>query len=103
MHLHKEMRECLALYDEVLSYIRICDNYVLYMYFIQQCFICRPSDSTLSEAAGIKPRNVATWHWQSDPIKNHSVRSNPRPGIDLIRTRARSHPHPAIDLIHTRL
>ncbi len=29
-------------------------------YFIQHCFICRPSDSTLSENAGIEPRTVAT-------------------------------------------
>jgi hypothetical protein len=29
-------------------------------YFIQHCFICRPSDSTVSEDAGIKPRTVAT-------------------------------------------
>jgi hypothetical protein len=27
---------------------------------IQHCFICRPSDSTLSEDAGIEPRTVAT-------------------------------------------
>jgi hypothetical protein len=30
------------------------------MYFIQHCFICRPSDSTVSEDAGIEPRTVAT-------------------------------------------
>ncbi len=31
------------------------------MYFIQRCFICRPSDSTVSEDAGIdEPRTVAT-------------------------------------------
>jgi hypothetical protein len=30
------------------------------MYFIQHCFTCRPSDSTVSEDAGIEPRNVAT-------------------------------------------
>jgi hypothetical protein len=29
------------------------------MYDIQHCFICRPSDSTLSEDAGIEPRTVA--------------------------------------------
>jgi hypothetical protein len=28
------------------------------MYFIQHCFTCRPSDSTVSEDAGIEPRNV---------------------------------------------
>jgi hypothetical protein len=30
------------------------------MYFIQHRFICRPSDSTVSEDAGIEPRTVAT-------------------------------------------
>jgi hypothetical protein len=29
------------------------------MYDIQHCFICRPSDSTVSEDAGIEPRTVA--------------------------------------------
>ncbi len=30
------------------------------MYYIQHCFICRPSDSTVSEDAEIEPRTVAT-------------------------------------------
>ncbi len=30
-----------------------------FIYDIQHCFICRPSDSTVSEDAGIKPRTVA--------------------------------------------
>ncbi len=30
------------------------------MYFIPHCFICRPSDSTVSEDDGIEPRTVAT-------------------------------------------
>jgi len=29
------------------------------MYVIQHCFICRPSDSNVSEDAGIEPRTVA--------------------------------------------
>jgi hypothetical protein len=29
-------------------------------YFIQHCFICRPSDSTVPMDAGIEPRAVAT-------------------------------------------
>jgi hypothetical protein len=29
------------------------------MYDIKYCFICRPSDSTVSEDAGIEPRTVA--------------------------------------------
>ncbi len=31
-----------------------------FQYFIQHCFICLPSDSTVSEDAGIEPRTVAT-------------------------------------------
>ncbi len=30
------------------------------MYYIQHCFICRPSDSNVSEDAGFEPRTVAT-------------------------------------------
>ncbi len=30
------------------------------MYVIQHCFICRPSDLTVSKDAGIEPRTVAT-------------------------------------------
>jgi hypothetical protein len=32
----------------------------LCMYFIQYCFVCRPSDSTVSKDAGLEPRTVAT-------------------------------------------
>ena len=46
------------------------------MYDIQHCFICRPSDSTVSEDAGIEPRTVAT---TALTVK----RSNPS-AIDLI-------------------
>jgi hypothetical protein len=38
------------------------------MYFIQNCFICRPADSTVSEDTGIKPRTLWLWHWQSDAV-----------------------------------
>jgi hypothetical protein len=31
-----------------------------FLYFIQQCFICCPTDSTVSEDAGIEPRTAAT-------------------------------------------
>jgi hypothetical protein len=30
------------------------------MYIVQHCFIWRPSDTTVSEDAGIEPRTVAT-------------------------------------------
>ncbi len=32
----------------------------LFSYYIQHCFICRPSDSTVPTDAGIEPRTVAT-------------------------------------------
>ncbi len=38
----------------------IFDFSLLFMYFTQSCFICRPSDSTVSEDARIVPRTVAT-------------------------------------------
>jgi hypothetical protein len=31
-----------------------------FRYFIQHCFICRPSDSTVSEDTGIEPMTVAS-------------------------------------------
>ncbi len=36
------------------------DVFDFFMYFIQHCFICRPSISNVSEDAGIEPRTVAT-------------------------------------------
>ncbi len=36
------------------------DLFVFFQYFIWLRFICRPSDSTASEDAGIEPRTVAT-------------------------------------------
>ncbi len=51
--------------------------FFLFMYDIQHCFICRPSDSTVSEDAGIEPRTVAT-----NPLavrrSKHSARSHPQ-------------------------
>jgi len=35
-------------------------DFLFCMYVIQHCFIRRPSDSTVSEDAGIEPRTVAT-------------------------------------------
>jgi hypothetical protein len=35
-------------------------NHLFFMSDIQHCFICRPSDSTVSEDAGIEPRTVAS-------------------------------------------
>jgi hypothetical protein len=33
---------------------------IFFLYFIQHWFICRPSDSTVSEDAGVGPRTVET-------------------------------------------
>jgi hypothetical protein len=35
-------------------------GFFLFMYGMHHCFICRPSDSTVLEDAGIEPRTVAT-------------------------------------------
>ncbi len=56
------------------------------MYAIQHWFICRPSDSTVSEDAGIEPRTVATFAL----IARRSITTR----LDLI------HSSPQ-DLIHT--
>ncbi len=54
------------------------DFFGFLMYFIQRCFTCHPSDSTVSEDAGIELRTVATLilavrRFDSD----HSARSHP--------------------------
>ncbi len=46
------------------------------MYDIQHCFICHPSDFTMSEDAGIEPRTVATTAL-AVRRPNHSARSHP--------------------------
>ncbi len=45
------------------------------MYVIQLCFICRPSDSTVSEDTGFEPRTVATLALTARHSHNHSARS----------------------------
>jgi hypothetical protein len=44
------------------------------MYFLQHCFFCRPSDSTVSEDAGIEPWTVATMAL-ADRCSNYSDKS----------------------------
>ncbi len=55
------------------------DFFFLSMYCNQHCFICRPSDSTVSEDAGIEPRPVAT-SALAVSRSNHSARSHPQLG-----------------------
>jgi hypothetical protein len=64
------------------------------MYVIQNCFICRPSDSTESEDAGIETSTVETLELTAK-CSNHSARSHPPLGYISSTTRpihsARSH------------
>ncbi len=77
------------------------------MYYIQHCFICRHSDSIVSEDAGIEPRTVATLAL-AVRRSSHSATSHP-PRLHLTHTRlhlthTRLHlMHTRVDLIHTRL
>ncbi len=64
------------------------------MYCFQHCFICLPSDSTVSEDAGIEPRTVAT--------SALTVKRSTHTRLDLIHTRLYLI-HTRLDLIHTRL
>ncbi len=53
--------------------------FFFFSYYIQHCFICRPSDSTVPTDAGIEARTVALagpLHWQSDVLTTR---------LDLIR------------------
>ncbi len=100
-----------------------------FLSFCQHCFIRRPSDSTVSEDAGIDPRTGATLAstigqisstTRLDPI--HSMLDLIHTRLDLINNSARSHPqyarshpnsvrshsplarsHPRLYLIHTGL
>jgi hypothetical protein len=57
----------------------------LFMYVIQHCFVCRPSDSTVSEDAGIESSIVATLALTARRRSNHSA-------ISLSHFGYRSHP-----------
>jgi hypothetical protein len=84
-------------------------------YFVQHCFICRTSDSTASEEAGIEPRMVATLalaarrsittrldliHSRLDLIHRSAISSTTR--LDLIHALL-DLIHALLDLLHTRL
>jgi hypothetical protein len=48
-----------------------------FSYYIQHCFICRPSDSTVPTDAGMEPRTVATGAL-TVRRSNHWARSHPQ-------------------------
>jgi hypothetical protein len=73
-------------------FIWIYLDFFFFMYCIRHCFICRPSDSTVSEDAKIEPMTVAT-STLAVRLSNHSARSHPQSArSDLIHNSARSHP-----------
>jgi hypothetical protein len=39
-----------------------------FKYFIQHCFIFRPSESNVKEDAGLNPGLLQLWHWQSEAL-----------------------------------
>ncbi len=51
--------------------------FLFFMFVIQHCFICRPSDSNVSEDAGIRLRTVMTLALTAR-LSNHSARSQPQ-------------------------
>jgi hypothetical protein len=73
----------LLLQDEIrvkMTFIEGGFFYVfLFTYDIQDCFICRPSDSTVSEDAMIEPRAVATTAL-AVRRSDHTARSHPQLG-----------------------
>jgi hypothetical protein len=52
------------------------------LFFIQLCFICRPSDYTVSEDAGIESGLLLLRHWQSDGLTTRLYVINNR--LDLM-------------------
>ncbi len=53
-------REKVRARETFFSFKREIVVFSFYVRVIQHCFICRPSDFTLSEDARIEPRNVVT-------------------------------------------
>jgi hypothetical protein len=67
---------------EALLFRKVKGDYfwfLIFMYNIQHCFICRPSDSTVSKDAGIEPSTVATAAL-AVRRSNNSARSHPQLG-----------------------
>jgi hypothetical protein len=55
---------------------RLSEDFCAFVYFVKNCFICRPSDLTVSEDAGIEPRTAATLAL-AVRRSNNSARSHP--------------------------
>ncbi len=74
--------------------VYLISGFFPFMFVIQHCSICRPSDSTVSEDAGIETSLLRLWHWDTPTTRldliHNSARSHP--------LSARFHPHPFIIL-----
>jgi hypothetical protein len=62
LHRQRGWGVCVLQYGANVLYIYFLGGFIYYFfsYYIQHCFICRPSDSTVPTDAGIEPRTVAT-------------------------------------------
>jgi hypothetical protein len=78
-----ELRDMGLKREFVLKWV-FFEFFFLFMYVIQHVFICRPSDSTVSEDAGIEPRTVAPLALPANALTTQ---------LDLN--------HSQLDLIHT--
>jgi hypothetical protein len=56
-------------------------DFFFVMYVLQNCFICRPADSIVSEDAGIVPRTFATLALTAARRSYYSARSHPLGGL----------------------
>ncbi len=76
-------------------------SFCLFTYVIQHCFICHPSDYTVSEDAGIEPMTVVTLALTAMHTLNQTARSHLKAARSHLQTArshsqtARSHPHAA--------
>jgi len=105
-----------GMYNNMVHLSQICFqrmslDFFLFMYNIQHCqhcLICCPSDSTVSEDSGIKPRTVASVTTAlAVRCSNHSARTHPHStrshphSPDLKINSARSHLRTRLDLSQT--
>jgi hypothetical protein len=62
--------------DRVFVISEVEDFFIFFSNYIQHCFICRLSNSTVPTDAGIEPGPLQLMHWQSDALSTR---------LDLIR------------------